>query len=994
MKNGRLIAAALALALVGGTTGPAAAEAAAQAQDPRETEFVQLVEALNARQEAGDAAGAAALVERLVSLGGELLGPSEPEYLSMLERIAEYLVANERRAEALPVIERLYAGRTAGQGPDHPETLTAMNYLATAYSQRGDYARAEPLMVDALARTERVLGPNAEDTLIALNNLGVLRLEQGRYGEAETLLQRSLAQAEGQHGVEHQDTLDALNALGVLYRHQGRLDEAEPLLQRVLAARERMLGPGDPQTVYSMNALASIHYMRGDGAGAEALSRRALAAAAPFGDDHPLTVDALDGLAAALGLQNKGSEAVPLAERALAGRERLFGPDHPATLRSVSVLANAYQFSGQAARAEPLLARAFEASARRLGNEHPDTLLAAENLVFTRLRTNINDPRALEPARRLLEGARARRYGTSRGMGGRVDGRRSTIGGRGAPWFTLFADAALAAGQAGQGGTHEQLLAEVFLALQEDVAGEASASIARMAVRRYVEQRGSGLGALVREREQLAERWQALNQAITQSFAAMNGGQERAAMLAERGRAETRIREIDARIEQEFPDYHILVRPGPVQGPIAQRLLAEDEGLVIAVPGPFGTHVLALTREGGAWVRSDWDENRVEMAVSRLRYDAGAQVDAPADVIARWEAARPAGGRMSFDRATAFGLYTAVFQPAEALLRGKKRVYVIGGGALAGLPFGLLATAPPLGADDDPAALRATPWLAERYALVHVPSIQALGLLRGAGRTSAPDGFVGFGDPAFEGRATNRGARSAASLPDAEDVVSTTRNAAGGLMANVAALRSLAQLPGTARELQAMGAIFGQEASRVFTRAAATESQVRQTDLSQARVIAFATHGLTPTDPVGEASASELYELAEPGLVLTPPAQASERDDGFLSASEVTELRLNADWVILSACNTATGDAATAGLSQLARAFFYAGARNLLASHWPVDDEVAARLTVRTLELKRGGAPRAEAFQQAMREIRDDPAHAEWAHPFYWAPFVLIGDGG
>jgi len=202
------------------------------------------------------------------------------------------------------------------------------------------------------------------------------------------------------------------------------------------------------------------------------------------------------------------------------------------------------------------------------------------------------------------------------------------------------------------------------------------------------------------------------------------------------------------------------------------------------------------------------------------------------------------------------------------------------------------------------------------------------------------------------------------------------------------------QLPGTARELKAMADIFGAGSSRVFTRSTATEAQVRRADLSQARVIAFATHGLTPADPVGEASASELFELAEPGLVLTPPGQATPEDDGFLSASEVSTLRLNADWVILSACNTATGDAATAGLSQLARAFFYAGARNLLASHWPVDDEVAAKLTVRTLALEQAGTPRAEAFQQAMREIRSDPAHAEWAHPFYWSPFVLIGDGG
>jgi CHAT domain-containing protein len=172
----------------------------------------------------------------------------------------------------------------------------------------------------------------------------------------------------------------------------------------------------------------------------------------------------------------------------------------------------------------------------------------------------------------------------------------------------------------------------------------------------------------------------------------------------------------------------------------------------------------------------------------------------------------------------------------------------------------------------------------------------------------------------------------------------------------------------------------------------ATEPNVRAADLSQTRILLFSTHGLT-------AAESNRVGLGEAGLVLTPPAVARDGDDGFLAASEVTSLRLNADWVILSACNTATGDGTSAaGLGSLARAFFYAGARNLLASHWPVSDEVAPILITRTLALERAGTPRAEAFRRAMREIRmdasRDSADDSWAHPFYWAPFVLIGDGG
>jgi CHAT domain-containing protein len=136
----------------------------------------------------------------------------------------------------------------------------------------------------------------------------------------------------------------------------------------------------------------------------------------------------------------------------------------------------------------------------------------------------------------------------------------------------------------------------------------------------------------------------------------------------------------------------------------------------------------------------------------------------------------------------------------------------------------------------------------------------------------------------------------------------------------------------------------------------------------------------------------------EPGLVLTPPAEASEADDGYLSASEAAQLRLNADFVVLSACNTAAADGrpGAEGLSGLARAFFYAGARSILVSHWEVSDAATAALILDTFaELDaRGGADpavRARALQAAMRKVRADP---RWSHPAYWAAFTLVGEPG
>jgi len=133
----------------------------------------------------------------------------------------------------------------------------------------------------------------------------------------------------------------------------------------------------------------------------------------------------------------------------------------------------------------------------------------------------------------------------------------------------------------------------------------------------------------------------------------------------------------------------------------------------------------------------------------------------------------------------------------------------------------------------------------------------------------------------------------------------------------------------------------------------------------------------------------------QPGLILTPPKEQSELDDGYLSASEVGALKLDADWVILSACNTAAGGAQGAeALSGLARAFIYAGARALLVSHWAVDSAATVKLITSavgsiTRDAKIG---RAEALRRAMLAMIDS-GNAREAHPSAWAPFVVVGEG-
>jgi CHAT domain-containing protein len=165
---------------------------------------------------------------------------------------------------------------------------------------------------------------------------------------------------------------------------------------------------------------------------------------------------------------------------------------------------------------------------------------------------------------------------------------------------------------------------------------------------------------------------------------------------------------------------------------------------------------------------------------------------------------------------------------------------------------------------------------------------------------------------------------------------------------------------------------------------------VKEAKLDQYRVVYFATHGLV---------AGELQKFAkgkvEPALALSIPDKPTDIDNGLLSASEVAQLKLNADWVVLSACNTAAEEKPGAeALSGLARAFFYAGARSLLVSHWEVDDEATAKLMTKIFMLM-GDNPKVshgEALQQAILAILDGATSDDDLNPRLWAPFVVVGE--
>ena len=204
-------------------------------------------------------------------------------------------------------------------------------------------------------------------------------------------------------------------------------------------------------------------------------------------------------------------------------------------------------------------------------------------------------------------------------------------------------------------------------------------------------------------------------------------------------------------------------------------------------------------------------------------------------------------------------------------------------------------------------------------------------------------------------------------------------------------------MPDTAEELKSIASALGEDPSKALVLGVkANEETVKATDLSRYKIIVFATHGL---------AAGELNGLTQPALALTAPDVAGVKGDGLLTMEEIMSLKLDADWVVLSACNT--GAAAGAGAeaaSGLGQAFFYAGARALLVTNWSVDSQSAREITSELFRRQKTSPnlSRSEALRQSMMALLDDKGFTDkkgtmlfaYAHPLFWAPYSIIGDGG
>ena len=872
-----------------------------------------------------------------------------------------------RHGEAEALFTRSLAALERDPGPEHIYTAELFHQFGMLRNEQGRHVEAERLERRALQIIDKAKTPPDAFRAHVLAILGRVLSNLGRYAEAEDNLKRAIAIGDSAFGAKSFERAKTLRLLGEVYSSTGRFAEAEQMLRRSIESFENTVGLQHRAAIFSLRALGAVKLQTGEFAEAETILKRALASTAKTDLNNVTKINLL--LGRAVGQQGRTEEAARHLKSGLEAAEH-FGKDSPYVASALLRLGQHYMEERRFDEAKLALERALSSAELIKNVSLPRTLVQLGDLNLQIKRPSD----ALDNFKRAALALEARRERSA----AQVDDRFNDEIGPLARWVALgFARAAWELDK-----RDDRYRSDAFLHAQSDNESVASAAIRQMATR--FSATDDAIGRLVRTDQDLLQRWQAIDRQLT------SGLQEdsidpntRRALRTELDEITKEISDTKRRISSEFPKYAALTRAAPLSIADIQRQLAPDEAMLAFLVGEDQSFVWAIGKGEATWQRLELGQEALSARVARLRKGLD---------IGELQKNAGTGTVELFDLELAHQLYQELVAPVERALEGKRTVLVVPSGPLTSLPFHLLVSRAPVSPITELTRIpeyRNADWLAKRYAIAMLPSVGSVRALREVAKT-APGAkpLIGFGDPVF--------GSETASIALTSSRESTTRRATraynaywkGGAVDLAALAQGLAPLPETADELRGMAKALGARPEDLHLGRAASELTVKQSALSSYRVVYFATHGLI---------AGEVAGLAEPALALTTPMVGSDMDDGLLTASEVAHLKLNAEWVVLSACNTAAGDKAGAeAFSGLARAFFYAGARTLLVSHWPVNSSAAVKLTTKTFETlqKNPGLARVEALRQSMLAVMNDASDPLNAYPAFWAPFTLVGEAG
>ena len=849
------------------------------------------------------------------------------------------ILAGVTQADATPLAsgaDALLASRLAAHafGSGEVGDFQRLIEAGTRANLEEDSGAAESAFRAALVVQRKAQGQDSPNTASTLMSLALQLSDEGRYAEAKVLFDAAAKLAPA--AADRTTGAKLLHYEGLDAINQGQFEQALTLLTQAEAGYTQQIPPdaltARPRMVRAGGALGRTGQLRlGDLMPNQELLTSTTAQSALLG-----LIEARRGRGVALLNLNRPAEAADAlrSSEEIARNNGLALPIVNARLdRTIGVASAALGLNDRAATDFSRSSTAFD---RSLPGSKP---LADSYLLQVKHLEGSSQPSTLLPlCQRAVQALSELKAGTSSELMG-----------------PCLADYAAVAEQ--RPADRQSLLAEMFLASQLAQGDITSQQIAQAAARLAENRRDPKVSQAIRDLQDAGSRLNTLYRQRDELIEAQRKGAQAGASTDDLDKqisqAQQAVANADSALQAASPNYGQLVQQ-VVPAKDVFAALRPNEALAAITLGAQNGWVFLLRNGAITASKIDLGTKAIAGLVSEIR----ASIESDSDTVP------------PFNVAAAQKLYQAIFGNLTTALGGSETLIVAPTGPLLSLPFEVLLTGPA-----DPSALAGAPWLVRKFTMANVPApANFVSLRKIATGSNASHPWFGFGD--FR-RVTL--AQAQRSFPSAECADSARR------------LAGLPPLPFADKELDIARKLFG-SGSAELRGAAFTADAVIKAPLKDYRILQFSTHALLP---------AELRCQNEPAIVTSAPANATNASGALLSMTEVEGLDLNADLIILSGCNTGGADGKTAGesLSGLARAFFYAGARSVLATHWSVNDQVGAYLIAETLRRLRDEPGRniAEVLREteiAMIDGAGNRLFAGAAHPFYWAPYVVIGDGG
>ena len=915
------------------------------------------------------------LENRALGIVRKSLGKDHPTYADQLNNLAWVYNQQGLYSRAISTLREALEIQTKHFTTQNPTVALTLMSLGTNLDHTGDASDALKYLEQALGIFRRRLGESHPDVAVCLNNLAAVYSHRGDHGKAIAFYQMAATVEVKRIARNHPRVATRLNNMGTAYDHLGNYREAESCHRQALAIREKVFGSRHPQVANSRNNLASVYMLTGRLDEAEAEFTKALEVwrSALGGERNMDVANVYNSLGGIHEKRKELAEALKLYDKGLHIRREILGDErHFEIAQSLNNRASILEKQGKLLDA----IKTYDEALNALRIDRDPTRLAFDRLSVNSLRPvqlSVSVLKHRGNAMEKLYGDQAsvvqlreclQNYQLASDMLDNVRDREietelSKIV-LGIPEFSLFSRQIGLFSRIAAREAKSDALSEAFAVAERGLARVLLESIARSRARTI----GGVDPSLVEEEQKLQVLRNSYQELVGRELSRPTGKIDHSrveSLEKQRDEVERSLIELAQRMKKQYPRYAMWMSPKICSVAEARACLSENEVALLYLIGDPDSFLVVLSRE------SEGPSGGI--AIHRL--------PSSDDILNRVARLFPRRNEHEFewiDEVKALGAeaFDVLLGPASTAIRGKDLV-IVPSGFLSRVPFQLLVERA-----DDPLS---GPFLIEKHRIRYAPSLSVLHVNRqwdkARPRPSQP--FWGIADPIYQAddprvspvakfadSGKSRAASPAETIPRAGSDVQEGYH----------------RLEGSGLEIQALARFFDTKPDFILTGPAATTEHVKAASnsgtLADARFLHFAAHG-------------SLFSASgtQPRLVLSLFGEDSKPiDDGFLDLEEVTQLHLNSDLVVLSACETGSGISYSGeGVLSLARAFLHAGSRGVLCSLWRVNDRSTPDLMVECYKNLKAGRPAADALRSAQLEMiaRGQPPRA-------WAPFILIGE--